>query len=44
VETRYLDVKVFDIDEAIDQGVAARQKGEGLSIGVLSMPFICWRK
>jgi len=35
VETKYLDIKVFDIDEAIDKALAARQKGEALSIGVL---------
>lgn len=35
IETRYLDVKFHDIDEAIDRAVSAREKGERLSIGVL---------
>ena len=35
VETKYLDCKLFDIDEAIDRALDARAKGEALSIGVL---------
>src|SRR5262245_1435735 len=35
LETRYLDLKITDIDEAIDRAVGAKQKGEALSIGVL---------
>jgi urocanate hydratase len=35
VETRYLDIKVRDIDEAIDRALEARDKGQALSIGVL---------
>jgi urocanate hydratase len=35
VETKYLDIKVRDIDEAIDQALEARRKGQALSIGVL---------
>jgi len=35
IETRYLDVKFHDIDEAIDRAMMAREKGERLSIGVL---------
>jgi urocanate hydratase len=35
LETKYLDEKITDIDAAIDRAVAARQKGEALSIGVL---------
>jgi urocanate hydratase len=35
LETRYLDKKVLDMDEAIDQALEARKKGEALSIGVL---------
>jgi len=34
IETRYLDKKMGDIDEAIDAAIAARGKGEALSIGV----------
>ena len=34
LETRYLDKKMEDIDAAIDYAVAARAKGEALSIGV----------
>lgn len=36
LETKYLDLKFTDIDEAIDRAVAAKQNGERLSIGVLS--------
>jgi urocanate hydratase len=36
LETKYLDLKFTDIDEAIDRAVAARQNGERLSIGVVS--------
>jgi len=35
VETRYLDQKCFDIDEGIDKALAARERGQALSIGVL---------
>ena len=35
LETRYLDVKIDDIDAAIDRALEARRKGEALSIGVL---------
>ena len=34
IETRYLDRKMADIDAAIDLALAARSKGEALSIGV----------
>lgn len=35
LETRYLDVKIVDIDAAIDRAIAAKMYGEALSIGVL---------
>lgn len=35
VETKYLDLKLYDIDEAIDKALEARIKGQALSIGVL---------
>lgn len=35
LETRYLDVMSRDIDEAIDMALAAKGRGEALSIGVL---------
>ncbi|MBS1604758.1 MAG: urocanate hydratase [Bacteroidetes bacterium] len=35
LETRYLDIKMDDIDAAIDRALEARTKGEVLSIGVL---------
>jgi urocanate hydratase len=35
IETRYLDIKYTDIDEAIDRAVSAKASGESLSIGVL---------
>jgi urocanate hydratase len=35
LETRYLDIKILDIDEAIDRALEAREKKEVLSIGVL---------
>ncbi len=35
LETRYLDVKITDIDAAIDRALEAKKKGEVLSIGVL---------
>jgi len=35
VETKYLDLKLYDIDEAIDKALDARKKGQALSIGVL---------
>src|SRR6202012_2991406 len=34
LETRYLDKKVEGIDEAIDYALAARERGEPVSIGV----------
>ena len=34
IETRYLDIYIPDIDEAIDMALAAKEKGEALSIGV----------
>jgi urocanate hydratase len=35
LETRYLDVKILDIDAAIDRALLAKLNGEALSIGVL---------
>ena len=35
IETRYCDLLIDDIDEAIDRAVAAKKKGEPLSIGVV---------
>lgn len=35
LETRYLDKKTVDIDQAIDWAIAARNAGEAVSIGVL---------
>ncbi|MCX6313662.1 MAG: urocanate hydratase [Sphingobacteriales bacterium] len=35
IETRYLDIKITDIDAAIDRALEAKQNGEALSIGVL---------
>jgi urocanate hydratase len=35
IETRYLDLKIADIDTAIDSALEAKQKGQALSIGVL---------
>jgi len=35
IETRYLDVRYTDIDQAIDRALDAKQKGQALSIGVL---------
>ncbi|MDN3655892.1 urocanate hydratase [Ferruginibacter paludis] len=35
IETRYLDVKITDIDTAIDAALEAKQQGQALSIGVL---------
>ena len=35
IETKYLDVKCIDIDEAIDRAIFAKQNTEALSIGVL---------
>lgn len=35
IETKYLDLKIINIDEAIDKAMEARQKGEAVSIGVL---------
>lgn len=35
IETKYLDEKIGNIDEAIDRAVEAKRNGEALSIGVL---------
>ena len=35
IETKYLDIKIGGIDQAIDRALEARQKGEALSIGIL---------
>ena len=35
IETRYLDIKITDIDQAIDRALEAKKNGEALSIGVL---------
>ena len=35
IETRYLDEKYTDIDEAIDRSLTLKAEGKGLSIGVL---------
>ena len=35
IETKYLDVKITDIDAAIDRAIQAKENGEVLSIGVL---------
>jgi urocanate hydratase len=35
LETRYLDIKFTDIDQAIDRAIAAKMAGESISIGVL---------
>ncbi|MEN9686614.1 MAG: hypothetical protein RLZZ28_2400 [Bacteroidota bacterium] len=35
LETKYLDLKYLDIDQAIDRAVKAKTAGEALSIGVL---------
>ncbi len=35
IETKYLDIKMTDVDEAIDHALDAKQKGTVLSIGVL---------
>ena len=35
IETKYLDVKYLDINEAIDAALLAKQQGNALSIGVL---------
>lgn len=35
IETKYLDILIENIDEAIDRAVEAKNKGEVLSIGVL---------
>ena len=35
IETKYLDIKIIDIDEAIDKALNAKQKGHAISIGVL---------
>ncbi|RYY40638.1 MAG: urocanate hydratase [Chitinophagaceae bacterium] len=34
LETRYLDLMIENVDEAIDRALAAKQAGEGISIGV----------
>lgn len=35
LETKYIDIKIIDIDEAIDRAIQAKQNNETLSIGVL---------
>ena len=35
LETKYIDLKIIDIDEAIDRAIQAKQNNETLSIGVL---------
>jgi len=35
IETRYLDVKIIDLDKAIDKAIDAKKKGDAISIGVL---------
>lgn len=35
LETRYLDEKIIDIDEAIDKALQYKKEGRGISIGVL---------
>ena len=35
IETKYLDIKITDIDAAIDTAMEAKQKGQAISIGVL---------
>ena len=34
LETKYLDLMILDMDEAIDRSMDAKQKGEAISIGV----------
>jgi urocanate hydratase len=36
LETKYLDLKMLDLDEAINRALEARNQGEALSIGVLA--------
>jgi urocanate hydratase len=35
LDTKYLDIKMLDIDEALDRALEAKKNGESLSIGVL---------
>jgi len=35
LQTKYIDLKIIDIDEAIDRAIQAKQNNETLSIGVL---------
>jgi urocanate hydratase len=35
LETKYLDIKITDIDKAIDKAIEAKKAGKALSIGVL---------
>ncbi|MCF8283411.1 MAG: urocanate hydratase [Sphingobacteriales bacterium] len=35
IDTRYIDVMIHDIDEAIDRALLAKKNGENLSIGVV---------
>jgi len=35
IETKYLDEKIYDIDQAIDQALKYKKAGEGKSIGVV---------
>ncbi len=34
LETKYLDIQIYDIDEAIDEALRAKAMGEAISIGV----------
>jgi urocanate hydratase len=36
IDTRYIDIMTHDIDDGIDQALAAKQKGEAISIGVVA--------
>lgn len=35
LETKYLDIKITDIDEAIDKAISLKKEGKAMSIGVL---------
>jgi urocanate hydratase len=43
IGTKYLDVKITDIDEAIDAALDAKKNGKTLSIVCCAMLCICWR-
>ena len=36
IDTRYIDIMTHDIDDGIDKALAAKQKGEAISIGVVA--------